>query len=138
VLRYNACVYEYNARLIRVVDGDTYEFEVDLGFGMFARGFDFRLVSVDCPELSTPAGKLASEFVDKLLRAQKTPFRIHTMKMVRSDREQQEKWRRYLVEVDLNSDEFGIAFKQTLPKRLSDYLVERNFAKPYDGKGPRP
>ena len=51
----------YPARLVRVVDGDTLDLEVDLGFRVWARQ-RFRLVGLDCPEARTPAGDLATAF----------------------------------------------------------------------------
>ena len=43
-------MYEYNAKVINIVDGDTIDAEVDLGFGVFSRQ-RFRLARVDTPEL---------------------------------------------------------------------------------------
>jgi len=51
-------IYEYAARCLRVVDGDTVDLEVDLGFGM--RSIQrFRLMGIDTPELrgGTPESK---------------------------------------------------------------------------------
>lgn len=44
--------YEYNARCIRVVDGDTVDLEVDLGFHLKAT-LRFRIIGVDCPETNS-------------------------------------------------------------------------------------
>ena len=43
-------MYEYKARVIRVVDGDTIDCDVDLGFHMTAR-IRFRLANIDAPEV---------------------------------------------------------------------------------------
>lgn len=43
-------MYEYQARLIRVVDGDTVDLEVDLGFHLCAR-LRFRLEGINAPEM---------------------------------------------------------------------------------------
>lgn len=51
----------YPATLVRVVDGDTVDLLVDLGFRVLARQ-RFRLVGIDCPEARTPAGDLATAF----------------------------------------------------------------------------
>jgi len=42
-------MYNYRAKVRRVVDGDTVDFEVDLGFNMYAR-IRTRLTEVDTPE----------------------------------------------------------------------------------------
>lgn len=41
--------YKYRAKLIRVVDGDTYDFEVDLGFHTFTR-IRIRMSGIDTAE----------------------------------------------------------------------------------------
>lgn len=42
-------MYTYNAKILRVVDGDTYEVEVDLGFNVFTKQ-KIRLLGVNAPE----------------------------------------------------------------------------------------
>lgn len=43
-------MYEYKAKLVRVVDGDTVYLEVDLGFHIRTE-LSFRLVGIDAPEV---------------------------------------------------------------------------------------
>lgn len=52
----------YPAKLIRVVDGDTVYLDVDLGFRVYGQ-FEFRLYGINCPEMNTPEGKAAKQFV---------------------------------------------------------------------------
>ena len=42
-------MYEYKAKVLRVVDGDTVDLEVDKGFNTFMRD-RFRLFGIDAPE----------------------------------------------------------------------------------------
>ena len=42
-------MYEYNARIRRVIDGDTVEADVDLGFNIWIRS-KIRLLGIDAPE----------------------------------------------------------------------------------------
>ena len=42
-------IYEYRAKCIRVIDGDTVHLEVDLGFRMSCH-HHFRLLGIDTPE----------------------------------------------------------------------------------------
>ena len=59
----------YEAELLRVIDGDTVEFLVDVGFDMFTKQ-KFRLLAIDTPEVfgvkkgseEYALGKLASAF----------------------------------------------------------------------------
>jgi micrococcal nuclease len=49
-------MYQYKAKVLKVVDGDTFDAEVDLGFNMFAR-VRFRLKGFDTPEVHRPKNK---------------------------------------------------------------------------------
>jgi micrococcal nuclease len=51
----------YPATLVRVVDGDTVDLDVDLGFRVWARQ-RFRLVGINCPEATAPGGSEATAF----------------------------------------------------------------------------
>jgi endonuclease YncB( thermonuclease family) len=57
------------ARVTRVVDGDTLVADLDLGWGIWHIGAKVRLAGVNCPEMGTPQGRAAREFVLDLLRA---------------------------------------------------------------------
>lgn len=48
----------YRANDVHVVDGDTIDVEVDLGFYVTARA-RLRFAGIDCPELNTTAGQVA-------------------------------------------------------------------------------
>lgn len=45
-------MYEYRARCVKVVDGDTFDFEVDLGFRI-VHTIRVRLKDVDTPEMNS-------------------------------------------------------------------------------------
>jgi micrococcal nuclease len=64
-------VYRYRATLHRVIDGDTYELTLDLGFHVSVT-LPFRLYGWDCPELPTPAGTAATEKARHLFASAKT------------------------------------------------------------------
>ena len=65
-------MFEYQAQIIRVVDGDTIDVLIDLGFDMHVKE-RVRLAGVDTPESRTRDdrekrfGKLATERVEQLL-----------------------------------------------------------------------
>lgn len=52
-------MYEYSARLVRIVDADTYVLDVDLGMHVWQRGLRIRAAGLNAPELSTPEGQTA-------------------------------------------------------------------------------
>ena len=66
-------MYEYNCTIVRVVDGDTVDVDIDLGFDTWRRGERIRLYGVDCPEcrsrsaIEKKAGLLAKGFVIRSL-----------------------------------------------------------------------
>jgi micrococcal nuclease len=59
-------IYIYKASLIRVVDGDTVDLIIDLGFDT-SRKERFRLYGIDAPELRTAAGKTAKAWLEDAL-----------------------------------------------------------------------
>ena len=60
-------IYIYKAELVRVVDGDTVDLIIDLGFDT-SRKERFRLYGIDAPELRTAAGKVAKAWLWEALQ----------------------------------------------------------------------
>ena len=66
-------MYEYKATIVRVVDGDTVDVDIDLGFDVWLRSQRIRLFGVDTPECRTrnkatkAHGLLAKAYVQKAL-----------------------------------------------------------------------
>ena len=46
-------MFEYNCKMVRVVDGDTVDVDIDLGFGVWLRKQRIRLYGIDTPESRT-------------------------------------------------------------------------------------
>jgi len=46
-------MYEYRASILRVVDGDTVDVDIDLGFGVWLRNERVRIMGIDTPESRT-------------------------------------------------------------------------------------
>ena len=59
-------IYIYKAELIRVVDGDTVDLIIDLGFDT-QRKERFRLYGIDAPEMNTAEGKAAKAWLIGIL-----------------------------------------------------------------------
>ena len=58
--------YTYRGKIVKIIDGDTIDVIIDLGFEVQKR-VRCRLDSVDAPAITTPEGKKAKEFlVEKL------------------------------------------------------------------------
>ncbi|HBF00971.1 MAG TPA: nuclease, partial [Dehalococcoidia bacterium] len=46
-------MYEYSCKIVRVVDGDTVDVDIDLGFGVWMHKERIRLHGIDTPESRT-------------------------------------------------------------------------------------
>ena len=66
-------MYEYQCKIVRVVDGDTTDVDIDLGFGVWMKKQRVRFYGVDTPESRTSDkeekvyGLTAKHFVENLL-----------------------------------------------------------------------
>ena len=67
-------MYEYRCKIIRVVDGDTVDVDIDLGFGVWLHKERVRIFGIDTPESRTRDleekryGLAAKEFVKEFVR----------------------------------------------------------------------
>lgn len=108
----------FQAKLVRVVDGDTVELMCDTGF-YSTHTVKFRLADIDTPELKQAGGADARQAITGLLAAYGTGwFTIHSDGI--------DKYGRWLVTIPLyeNAPEH-----ETINQRL----IELGFAKPYTG-----
>ena len=96
--------------LSRVVDGDTLDVMVSLGFGVFSL-VRFRLARIDAPELKTPAGKALKERLSQLVS------KDVTLSSYGRDR-----YGRWIAEIWFA--EFG---------NVSDWLLEQKLVEKYGG-----
>ena len=70
--------YVYRAKILRVVDGDTVDIDLDLGFGIVYAKQRVRLLGIDTPESRTRDltekfyGNLAKDFLKSLLQVGET------------------------------------------------------------------
>ena len=69
-------MYEYSCKIIRVLDGDTVEADIDLGFRITYRQ-TIRLVAMNAPEIRTGQGPAAKRRLEELVLG-KTFVRITT------------------------------------------------------------
>lgn len=59
-------MYQYKAKLNRVVDGDTVNLTIDLGFRLIYTA-NCRLAGINAPEMNTPEGKASKEWLSGYL-----------------------------------------------------------------------
>ncbi len=60
-------MYRYNVEVTRVVDGDTVDVDIDLGFGMIYKKQRVRMMGIDTPESRTR--NLEEKYYGKLSKA---------------------------------------------------------------------
>ena len=113
-------MYEYNCTITRVVDGDTVDVDVDLGWDTWRRGERIRLYGIDTPECRTrddeekAAGLLAKKFVQDALHVGGT-YKLETR--------EKGKFGRYLGVIKIAGD-----------LTINTALVTEHLAVPYMGQ----
>jgi micrococcal nuclease len=112
-------MYEYRARIVRVVDGDTVHADVDLGCDVHV-ALTLRLAEINAPELATADGKASKAWLEKQLALTDNLVTVHTIK------DHREKYGRYLAHV--YSGQPGISGVS-----INDLMVAARMAVPYDG-----
>ena len=80
-------MYEYRCKAIRVVDGDTIDCEVDLGFRVHI-AMRFRLLGINAPERGSVEATAATKRLQQLTMGEKL--------IVRTRKDKTEKYGRYL------------------------------------------
>lgn len=119
-------LFHYKATVIKVVDGDTIDLMVSLGFDTSVKG-RFRLVGVNTPESygasACPEGVAAKAFTTAALP-------VGAEVVVVTSKDKKEKYGRYLAEV-YKLEKNGVVSE----KSVNQMLVESGNARPYSGVG---
>jgi micrococcal nuclease len=110
-------MFTYYADVIRIVDGDTVELNVDLGFKVWCR-MTVRLAGIDAPERNTEAGKVAMDALKFMIASSRV--------YIETQKDSQEKFGRYLATIYLFSGNGeGVS--------VNDLMLKGGYAKPYEG-----
>lgn len=107
-------MYEYAARLLKVVDGDTVDLVTDLGFHIHITQ-RIRLLGINCPEHGTPAGDDATAYTAAWFAQHGPDVTLHTQL------DRTEKFGRVLGSIYAGG------------RSLNEDLVTDGHAVPYDG-----
>lgn len=110
--------YYYKATPIRVIDGDTVEMQIDLGFNL-ALTEKFRLIGINAPEMKNEtleAAKASRDFLKQLL------FNAHAQKKQISLKSTKHGKYRWLAEIWIES------------RDVAEIMVESGHAVPYTGQ----
>lgn len=104
--------YRYKAAVIKVIDADTIDFEVDVGFQV-GINIRTRLFGINAPEMRTIEGRAAKTFVDSLLSPGDAVY-VNTFK------DPKDKYGRWLANVELCDGAI-----------LNNLLIAAGHAKPF-------
>ena len=111
-------VYVYDAELVRVVDGDTLYFNLDLGLRIH-HDIRVRLLDVDAPEIrgsEKPMGLQVKRLVDEFLEKWKDlPLKVETHKTGKYGR-----WLGVIWVGDINLNELIVAWSKEARKMTFD------------------
>lgn len=114
-------MYDYKARCVKVVDGDTVDLEVDLGFDV-RYTIRVRVYGIDAPEvtgISKTAGLESKAYVERWIAAAGPNL------MITSHKDRRDKYGRYLADL------WYAAPDQTW--HLHAQMLADKMAVPYDG-----
>jgi micrococcal nuclease len=109
----NKTIWTVPADVLRVVDGDTLEVNLDLGWHITLKT-KVRLAGVNCPEMNTEAGRAARDFVADLI------FNDRVIPRVMVHSHSLDKYGRVLGQVMIPSAPGG-AYFDSLSKALLDH-----------------
>ena len=112
-------MYHYDATMLRVIDGDTIEAVVDVGWNIAVKVI-VRLAGIDCPERNTPEGVAARDFADNF-------FADCNSSVILISYSTKDRYGRHLARI---STEQGLD--------LADTLIINGHGKLWDGRGKRP
>lgn len=114
-------MFEYQCKIVRVIDGDTVVVNIDLGFRIRVE-HSVRLAGINAPEKNTIEGKEAAKFLSILLPVGAV-VAMKTEKPYPAD-----KYGRWVADISLNG------FDDT----ASEMMVDAGKAVFWDGRGVRP
>ena len=123
-------MYEYRCKIVRVVDGDTVDVDIDLGFGIWMHKERIRVYGIDTPESRTRDvtekvfGKLATEVV-------KTFLPEGSMQTLVTVQDKAGKFGRVLGKFLIYDA------KEDRQTTLNEWMVKNHFAVEYSGQSKR-
>ena len=118
-------MFEYNCTIVRVVDGDTVDVDIDLGFGIWMRKERIRLYGIDTPESRTR--DLREKFYGKYA-ASYLAERIGTQCVLKTHKDRAGKFGRILGEF-IVYDNYSDSFMSVKDMMIRDFI-----AVPYHGQ----
>lgn len=124
---------KYDVRLIKVVDGDTVDVDIDLGFGIWLHDERVRIMGIDTPESRT-SDKVEDLFGEAAKARVKELFKSEHIKLIteedRKGEDMKGKFGRILGDFELEYKQENNAI---VMKRLTQVMIEEGHAVAYFG-----
>ena len=117
-------MFEYKCKLIKVIDGDTIDVDIDLGFGVWLRNQRIRMYGIDTPESRTrdleekKYGLAAKAFLTEMLDDSHLILKTH--------QDERGKFGRILGEVWRTTN--------YADQSINNYMIEKHHAVAYHGQ----
>tara|TARA_B110001452_G_scaffold93328_1_gene76971 strand:- start:399 stop:869 length:471 start_codon:yes stop_codon:yes gene_type:complete len=134
-------MYEYHCKIVKVIDGDTVDVDIDLGFGVWLKKERVRVNGIDTPESRTrdkeekKFGLISKNRVKQLLPVGST--QILKTESDRNGEDKKGKFGRILGDFVFNkpvSNDDKIPILEIEGVRLSDVLIDEYMAVRYHGQ----
>lgn len=115
-------MYEYRCKIVHIVDGDTVDVDIDLGFGVWLHKERVRLFGIDTPESRTrdleekKYGLAAKAFVEKHMP-------LNSMQILRTEKDKTGKFGRILGAFVVNGNQ-----------NLNELMIQKHHAVSYYGQ----
>jgi micrococcal nuclease len=117
-------MYEYQCKIVRVVDGDTADVDIDLGFGVWMKEQRVRFYGVDTPESRT------SDKEEKIYGLSANLLPRGSTQILRTRKDGVGKYGRILGEFLVESEWEG----KTIQTTVNDELIKTHNAVKYFGQ----
>ena len=120
-------MYQYKAQVRQVIDADTIDVLIDLGFGVHTMQ-RLRLYGIDAPEMKTEAGKIAKEYVKSVLLGADAAMFVY----VRTFKDRKDKYGRKLAVLYFEpvsmADDYDESKIEMMPNSFNLQIVRRGHA----------
>ena len=118
-------MYEYRCKIVKIIDGDTVDVDIDLGFGVWMHKERVRLYGIDTPESRTrdldekKYGLIAKDMITKFMPIGSTQTLI-------TQKDKSGKYGRILGKFKVNDGNYDII--------LNDWMITNHHAVAYYGQ----
>ena len=118
-------MYEYRCKIVKIIDGDTVDVDIDLGFGVWMHKERIRLYGIDTPESRTrdldekKYGLIAKGWIEKFMP-------VGSMQTLIRQKDKSGKFGRILGKFRVNDGSYDII--------LNDWMISNHHAVAYYGQ----